>query len=139
MVEKLALFVSEHFILVALFVVLVAFFIYTELQRGGKSISPQEVINLINRENALVIDVRSGESFRAGHISGSENLTLEQLDGELARLKALESRPIVVVCDMNNTAGTAGRKLLSAGIEPVYRLSGGLDGWRGASLPLVKG
>lgn len=139
MLENIVPFISAHPILVALFVGLVAVFIYSELQRGGKSITPQEVINLMNRDNALVIDVRSSESYRAGHITGSENITLEQIEGEIGRLKLLEGRPIVMVCDMNNTAGLAGRKLLAAGIKPVFRLSGGLDGWRSVNLPLVKG
>lgn len=138
MLDKIFLFAGEHFVLVATFIILVGIFFYTESLRGGEAISPQQVSNLVNREEALVIDLRSGDAFRKGHIHGSENVPEDKFDGELARLEKLE-RPIVLVCELGSQAGAAGRKLMARKVKSVYRLKGGIDAWAGDRLPLVKG
>src|SRR5690606_1038973 len=84
MLDKIFLFAGEHFVLVATFIVLVGIFFYTESLRGGEAVSPQQVSNLVNRAEALVIDLRSGDAFRKGHIHGSENVPEDKFDGELA-------------------------------------------------------
>lgn len=139
MLDKIFLFAGEHFFLVTTFIVLLGVFFYTETQRGGEALTPQGVSSLVNRENALLIDVRSGDKFREGHIHGSENVPLEQLEDEVERLKKLHDRPIILACELGNQANSGGVKLLKAGIKPVYRLKGGIEAWKGEKLPLVKG
>ena len=139
MLDKIFLFAGEHFVLVATFIVLVGIFFYTESLRGGEAVSPQQVSHLVNRAEALVIDLRSGDAFRKGHIHGSENVPEDKFDGELARLEKLEGRPIILVCELGSQSAAAGRKLMARKVKPVYRLKGGIDAWVGDRLPLVKG
>src|SRR3546814_9523091 len=103
------------------------------------AVSPQQVSNLINKDDALVIDLRSGEAFRKGHIHGSENVPEDKFDGELVRLGKLAGRPIILVCELGSQSAAAGRKLMAKKVKPVYRLKGGLDAWLGSNLPVVKG
>lgn len=139
MLDNVILFAQNHMYLVAAFVALIGLFFYFEAQKGGKSLSPQEVSNLINREEAMVIDIRNNEQFRKGHIHGAENVAADDIEGEFARLKALQGKPIILVCELGNQASSAGKKLMSEGIAPVYRLKGGVDSWRMENLPLIKG
>jgi rhodanese-related sulfurtransferase len=139
MLDKFFLFAGEHFALVASFVVLVGLFLYTEALRGGEQVSPQEASNLVNHEEALIIDLRSGDAFRKGHIHGSENVSADKLDGEIARLEKQGDKPLILVCELGNQSGTVGRKLQSRGFKRVYRLRGGIDAWIGNHMPLVKG
>lgn len=138
MLNNLFLFAGEHYYLVAGFIVLVGLFIYNESLRGGGQVSPQQLSNLINTENALVIDLRSPDDFNRGHIHGSENVPNDQLDSDIGRLEKIEGRPIVLACELGSQSTAAGRKLMAKNIKSVYRLKGGLDAWKANHFPLVK-
>ena len=116
--------------------------IYTELSRfwqGYKSLKPGELTALVNRENALVVDTRAQNEFQQGHISGAKNVLPSQFDPENKQLAPAKSLPVVVVCKTGMTAAGAARRLVKAGFEKVYVLDGGIEAWRQAGLPLVKG
>lgn len=131
-------FVTSHYALVGLMVALFVAFVITELQRSGKSVSPQSLTALVNSHNALVIDVRDPAEFKQGHITGSENVPYSRIGERAAELKKDLDRPIVIVCKMGQVAGSAVQQLKAAGLTQVYKLDGGISGWKSASLPLVK-
>ncbi|MDP2226873.1 MAG: rhodanese-like domain-containing protein [Moraxellaceae bacterium] len=131
-------FVVNHYLLFGTLVALVAAYIATEMSRGGESVSPQGLSVLTNRENARVIDVRDVAEFKAGHITGSENIPYSRITERLDELKKELERPIVIVCNLGQVAGTVGRQLKTAGMTRVYKLEGGISNWKSQSLPLVK-
>jgi rhodanese-related sulfurtransferase len=132
-------FIGNHPFLVGLFLVLLALFIRNEMQRGGKTLSPQELVNLVNREGAVVVDVRDPKEFEAGHIVGALNIPLAALDKRMTEIQKHKSKPIALVCRMGQTSGAAGTTLRKHGFENVVRLSGGMVEWRNQNLPVVKG
>ena len=105
--------------------------------RGAGGVSPQEAVQLINREKAVVIDVCEPAEFAAGHVGGSRNLPLGSLDGAKG-LPSNKSQPLVVVCARGARAGRAASQLTKAGHQRVHVLSGGLAAWREAGLPVEK-
>lgn len=116
--------------------------LYTEasgLWQGFKTLKPGELTALVNRENALVVDIRAMNDFQQGHISGSKNVLMSQFDPESKQLATAKALPVVVVCNAGLTAAGAAKRLVKAGFEKVYVLDGGVEGWRSAGLPLVKG
>lgn len=116
--------------------------IYTEISRfwqGYKVLKPGELTALVNRENALVVDIRAQNEFQQGHVSGSKNVLPSQFDPENKQLAPAKALPVVVVCKTGMTAGASAKRLAKAGFEKVYVLDGGIEGWRAAGLPLVKG
>ena len=116
--------------------------LYTEISRfwqGYKVLKPDGLTALVNRENALVVDIRAQNDFQQGHISGSKNVQPSQFDPENKQLAPAKSLPVVVVCNAGLTAAGAAKRLVKAGFEKVYVLDGGVEGWRSAGLPLVKG
>lgn len=131
-------FIGNHPFLVAAFVLLLALFIRNETKRGGKSVSAQQLVDLVNRENALVIDVRDKKEFDSGHIVDALNIPFAALDSRVNELKKHRERPIVVACKMGQHAGTAGAVLRKHGFDNVSRLTGGVTEWRNQSLPVVK-
>jgi rhodanese-related sulfurtransferase len=137
--DKLFQFIVNHPYLVGGFVVLLALFIRNETQRGGRSVSVQELVSMVNRENALVLDVRDKKEFEAGHIVDAVNIPHGSLETRLDELKKDQSRPIIVACRMGQHAGAAGTLLRKNGFENVTRLTGGMTEWRNQSLPVVKG
>jgi rhodanese-related sulfurtransferase len=132
-------FIGNHPLLVGLFVILLVLFIRNEMQRGGKTLSPQELVNLVNRENALVVDVREPKEYEAGHIVGAVNIPYAQLERRVGELTKHKSKPIAVVCRMGQNAGAAGALLRKHGFERIARLSGGMAEWRNQNLPVIKG
>lgn len=109
------------------------------LFRGYKSLRPAELTGLINRDNALVVDLSASGDFEKGHIPGSRNVTPSQFDPENKMLSAAKSLPVVVVCRSGQASGAAAKRLKKAGFEHVYSLEGGIAAWQAADLPLVKG
>jgi rhodanese-related sulfurtransferase len=131
-------FLLHHYILAGTFLALLAAYVVNEIARGGKSVSPQGLSMLINKENARVIDVREAAEFRAGHITGSENIPVARIAEHLEQLKTDLTRPIVVVCNLGQSAGAVTQQLKGAGLTQVYKLDGGINNWKSQSLPLVK-
>ena len=107
------------------------------LNKAG-SLDPQAVVQLMNREKAMVIDVCEPDEFARGHIVGAKNLPLAQVNDKLAQLVKNKSTPVVMVCQVgarSSRAVAAARKL---GYENVQSLSGGLRAWVAASMPTEK-
>ncbi len=107
------------------------------LNKAG-SLDPQAVVQLMNREKAVVIDVCEPDEFARGHIVGAKNLPLAQVNDKLAQLVKNKSTPVVMVCQVgarSSRAVAAARKL---GYENVQSLSGGLRAWVAASMPTEK-
>ena len=106
---------------------------------GYKRIAPAALTALVNRDNALVVDLRALADFEKGHIPGSRNVLPSQFDPENKQLAAARALPVVLVCKAGNSAADAARRLKKAGFEQVYVLDGGIQAWQQADLPLARG
>jgi rhodanese-related sulfurtransferase len=109
--------------------------------RGGNSaetISSAEAVQLINREDAAVLDVRSAQEFSEGHILNARLLPLAELEARIGELERLKRKPVIVCCEKGARSSSAVALLRKAGHDKVMNLAGGLDAWRGAGLPVVK-
>ena len=102
---------------------------------GASSVSVTEATLLLNREDAIVLDVRETGEWDAGHITGARHIALPQLDQRLSELEKFKERPIVVCCASGNRSSSACGALRRAGFTKVFNLAGGLGAWRGAGLP----
>jgi rhodanese-related sulfurtransferase len=131
-------FVGNHAILAGTFAILLALFVRNEVSRGGKSVTAQELVNLVNRDNALVLDVRDPREFADGHIVDSINIPHAAIASRIGELEPHKDRPVAVVCKMGQHAGSAGTVLRKSGFDPVVRLTGGMAEWRNQNLPVVK-
>lgn len=110
-----------------------------QLFRGYKTVRAAELTALINRDNALVVDLQPIADFEKGHIPGAKNVQMSQFDPENKQLAAAKALPVVLVCKTGQTSGEAAKRLKKAGFERVYVLDGGIGGWLQADLPLAKG
>ena len=137
--DRLLEFAVNHPELVGPFFVLVFLFIVLETRRGGKTVSTHQLTHLVNKEGALILDVRDSKEFREGHITDARNVPFSTLKESLVQLDKYKDKPVVIVCKMGQHAGAAGRILHENGFKDVRRLSGGLTTWTSEGLPLVKG
>ncbi len=131
--ERWLEFMGRHpFLFGTMFVLIVLFFVL-ENKRGGKKISPNAVGLMVNNENAELIDIRPKKDFEKGYIQGSRNIPFTELGKHVDALRNAD-HPIIIVCQMGMTAGTA---VAMIGKDHVYRLDGGITNWQAAGLPLV--
>ena len=138
LVEQIFEFVSNHYILVSAFVFLLVAFVINEGKQGGAAITPTNLVNLVNREGAVLLDIRDPKEYSAGHIAGALSMPVSSIDARIGELESEKGKPVVLVCKMGQQASATGRKLKALGFENVRRLSGGMAEWTAGSLPVVK-
>jgi len=136
--DRLLEFAMAHPVLVGSFMLLLTALLALENRRSGKSVTSQQLTNLVNAAGAVVVDVRDAKEFRDGHITDSRNIPYSQLQDKISELSTFIDKPVILVCKMGQHAGAAGRLLTKAGFTDVRRLSGGIATWTADRLPLVK-
>jgi rhodanese-related sulfurtransferase len=104
---------------------------------GSQSLSPSQATLLMNRENAIVIDVRESSEWNTGHIAGARHIPMPKLQEKLAELEKFKQRPLIICCLSGNRSSVAASTLRKAGFEKVFNLAGGITSWREAKLPLT--
>jgi len=105
---------------------------------GVKEADTMRAMQLINRSNALVLDVREQSEYDSGHIINSRLIPAPQLKERIGELEKYRSRPIVVVCRVGSRAAPLTSWLGKQGFKEAYLLTGGLQAWQKAKLPLEK-
>jgi rhodanese-related sulfurtransferase len=109
------------------------------LRRSAKSVSPSEAVLLINRNQAIVLDVRDDAEFAAGHLQDARHIPVGKLDERLAELQKFRDKPVIVHCQSGVRSSKAAATLRKHEFTQVYELDGGVNAWTQAKLPLVKG
>lgn len=105
---------------------------------SGPRLTPAQATQLINREDAQVIDVREQSEWAKGRIAGSRHIPVGQLDQRIGDLEKFKERPLIVVCASGMRSASACSTLRKAGFEKVFALDGGIGAWEQAGLPLTK-
>ncbi len=104
---------------------------------GVREVGTLEATQLINHQNAVVLDVREDSEFYAGHIPHSVHVPLGQL-AKHAEMEKYKNRPVIAICRSGMRSGRACRVLRKNGFEQVYNLAGGIAAWEKANMPMVK-
>ena len=105
--------------------------------KGVTNLNCVEAVTLINRSNALVLDVREISEFASGHIAGAINIPLTTLETRLGELKKYKNKAILVNCQRGVNSAKACDILRKAEFTLLYNLQGGLNAWSQAKLPIV--
>ncbi|HVN43283.1 MAG TPA: rhodanese-like domain-containing protein [Steroidobacteraceae bacterium] len=110
----------------------------SKARSGGQAVGPADAVRLLN-QGALLLDVRTQAEFDSGHIIDAHHLPQEQIASAGENLKKFKDKVVIVCCESGARSGAAARVLRAQGFTQVANLRGGLQAWRGESLPLVKG
>jgi len=136
-------FAGNHTILSLAWVVLLVLVIVTTVKgmfSKVKTITRGEATRLINKEDAVVVDVRGRDDFRKGHISNAVNVQAADIKkGSFSELEKYKAQPLIVVCATGTSAQESAAQLSAAGFTQVSVLKDGVSGWSGENLPLVRG
>ena len=105
---------------------------------GGGEVGTLEATQLINRRDAVILDVREPGEYAAGHLPNAKHIPLAQLASRMKELEKFKERPIVITCASGNRSGSALSLLKKNGFKEAVNLKGGIAAWQQASLPLEK-
>ena len=106
--------------------------------RGIKEIDSVAALQLINHKNALVLDVREEKEYKAGHVLNAKLIPLGKLGERKGELERNREQPIVVMCASGQRSASACVLLEKEGFAKAYNLTGGINAWKKAGLPLEK-
>jgi rhodanese-related sulfurtransferase len=134
-------FLQNHWMLTGALVIIFVLLLSVEFIRqrqGARRVSPVEATQLINRQDAVVVDLRPADVFNAGHIVGSISIPFVELENKFKKLEKFKNKPIILVCATGLESARATTELMKKGL-PALILAGGIRGWREADMPLTKG
>ncbi len=137
--DQVSQFVTRHWQLVVVFavmLVIIMLYEYIMMKKQGKTISTAQAIEQINHFSAVVIDLRTAEIYKKGHIIGAIRANLD--DFALPKMRQYKDTPLILVCARGVESQAASAPLRAQGFTQVMVLSGGISAWQTANLPLVK-
>ncbi len=119
---------------------LVLYFAYSKgwILTNFESITPQQAQSLLqNDNNVTLLDVRTIEEFKQGHIRGAKLIPLSVLEKNLDKLRADQNKKIIVYCRSGNRSVAASRILNKHGFVPL-NVKGGIIGFMREKAEIVK-
>lgn len=134
-------FIQQNLMLIVAAIASGAWLLFTTIRRpgGANALSPTQATQLINREDAQVIDVREADEYVSGHLPESRNLPVGSLAERAGELDKFKDTPLILVCQSGARSASACNTLGKLGFTKVHNLDGGIAAWRTAGLPLKKG
>jgi rhodanese-related sulfurtransferase len=132
-------FLNHHLALtigIACLIVLLLLIEGWRMKKSLQGLSPQAAISLINHEQAVIIDIRTPEAFKQGHIVHAQNIsaTAVLIDKKIEKLK---NKPLIIVCAAGISAKRVAEQLSKKGLT-THVLQGGMTAWHQANLPTIK-
>jgi rhodanese-related sulfurtransferase len=132
-------FILDNWMLISIALASGAMLMWPVMQGAATAgLTPSAAVLLINREKAVVVDVCEANEFAAGHVVGSKNIPLSDLESKLTAAVKNKATPLILVCQSGARSGRAVAIAKKLGYEKAQSLGGGLTAWKGASLPLEK-
>ena len=122
-----------------LLLLLASFACVFHLLHAQKVVSASDFHKYLNEQkDAQLIDVRTPEEYKEGHLPNAKNINLFDDDFEKRMLKLDKTKSIFVYCEVGGRSGEAVAFLTKAGYTDVYDLKGGIRAWKKEQKPTVK-
>lgn len=103
-----------------------------------KHLDAEKAAKMVAENKVTVLDVRTEEEFKDGHIKGAKNVDIMSKDFA-EKLGAVDkSKPVLVHCQAGGRSTRSLPKLEQAGFTEIYHLDGGMNDWVKAGKPVEK-
>ena len=133
-------FINQNILLISIVVVSGLGLLWPMFARpSGNSVNPGEATLLINREDAIVVDVREADEFAGGHLPDARNIPGSKLAERISEIEKYKDKPVIVCCATGMRSNKACAELKKKGFSRINNLAGGVDAWVGAGYPIKKG
>jgi len=104
----------------------------------GREVGVAEAVQLINRKDAVIVDVREPNEFKTGRIPHARNIPVDRMSERVKELEKLKTKPLLLVCQTGSRSAQACAGLLKDGFAQAVALSGGMAAWQQAGMPVEK-
>lgn len=102
------------------------------------AVSSREAARWLSSGEAILIDVREPNEFKAEHIAGATSMPLGSVPGRFAQMRIPAGRKVIFQCLRGGRSAQACRMVTqAAGPHPLYNLTGGIAAWKAAGLPVT--
>ena len=133
-------FINQNILLISIVVVSGLGLLWPMFARpSGNSVNPGEATLLINREDAIVVDVREADEFAGGHLPDARNIPGSKLAERISEIEKYKDKPVIVCCTAGMRSAKGCGQLAKLGFTRTHSLAGGVDAWVGAGYPIKKG
>jgi rhodanese-related sulfurtransferase len=104
-----------------------------------KQVTSKEAAQMLKSDkNLVIIDVRTAEEFKDGHIKGAINIDIRQPDAFVKIDKLNRNAKYVVHCRTNHRSQIAVDHMVQSGFKTIVQIMDGFIGWSQNGLPVVK-
>jgi len=112
----------------------------TALEAQNKTeVNSKQAITLLQKDSKLIVlDVRTPEEFKEGHIKGAVNIDIRQEDAFRKIDKLDRKAKYLVYCRTNHRSGIAVDHMIQSGFMNVYQMIDGFPGWVANKLAVQK-
>ncbi|WP_034059899.1 rhodanese-like domain-containing protein [Lacinutrix jangbogonensis] len=102
----------------------------TKTKSGITVVSVEEMETLLDIDNVQLVDVRTPNEYKLGHISHSQNIDFFSPTFEADIVKLDKEKPVILYCKSGKRSAKCAEKMLEAGFEKIYDLKGGFTEWQ---------
>lgn len=138
LLDQIVEFIGAYWYLFLALVVVVALLTHNILVGGKGSVEPLQATEMINHQDAVVVDVRPAADYAKGHIINAINVPMNGFKNQIATLTKHKTKPIIINCRSGAQSSVACAQLRKSGFEQVFNLRGGIMAWEAANLPLTR-
>ena len=141
MLTQISEFAVNHPYLVMAFAVLLALVFFNEMKIATQrfaSLTPAAAVQLMNKEDVVVLDVREPSETVGGKIAKAIQIPVGAVAKRVDELEKFKDKTLLVYCKSGARAGIACKELSKNGFDKVYSLNGGLLAWQDAHLQVSK-
>ena len=112
--------------------------LWPTLKKGGNgtTVGVSEAVQLANQKQAVFIDLRTTEQYKAGSIPQARNVPADTLEAKLNTLP--KNKPLILVCEQGRDSAKVAATLRKQGFTDAVTLEGGLRAWMQAGMPVSK-
>jgi rhodanese-related sulfurtransferase len=136
--DQFAEFITNNWMLSAAWAGLFTMLLLSISRNSSNVVGNQQITTMINREKAVVIDIRNKADFDKGHLLGSINIPSAKIKDSEKQLEKFEQSPIILVDANGMHASGVASQLKKMGIQNINRMQGGILTWTNDNLPLSK-
>ncbi len=105
---------------------------------GAGEVTATQAVQRINREKAVVIDVREPAEFAQAHVQGAKNIPVNELESRLPAEVKAKTTPVILVCATGVRSRRAVAVAKKLGYENATSMAAGIKGWLAVNLPVAK-
>ncbi len=131
-------FSGNHWELFMALGVILGLLTYNLLLGDKGSVDPVGATQMINQQDALVIDVRPAADFAKGHILHARNMPMNGFSKQTGTLEKHKDKPVIICCRSGAQSSQACGMLRKQGFSDVHNLRGGILAWQNANLPVSR-